>query len=78
MGEKIAIGDYGEFSFTLRKKRKHPIPGESYIETGFVLRGEVIEADKSNILLKDNDDMIYIIQRTKIRHYEKLERIGTT
>ena len=74
MGEKIAIGDYGEFSFTLRKKRKYPLPGEPFIETGFILRGEVIEADKSNILLKDNDDMIYIIQRTKIRHYEKLER----
>lgn len=28
MGEKINIGDYGEISFILRKKRKVPIDGD--------------------------------------------------
>ena len=70
MGEKINIGDYGEISFILRKKRKVPIDGDWYITTGFVLHGTISDIDKNNVLIIDNDDMIYIPVRKDLRSFE--------
>lgn len=66
----MEIGDYGEISFILRKKRKVPIDGDWYIRTGFVLRGTIADIDKNNVLIIDNDDMIYIPVRKDIRSFE--------
>ena len=75
MGEKMNIGDYGEISFTLRKKRKVPIDGDWYITTGFILRGEISDIDSNNVLIIDNDGMIYIPRKKDIRSFEPKERI---
>jgi len=74
VGEKIAIGDYGEFSFTIRKKRKYPLPDDKYIETVFILVGEVTDTDRGNIEIKDNDGLFYIVERNRLRYYEKMKR----
>ena len=49
MGDKMNIGDYGEISFTLRKKRKIPIDGETYIEAGVIPHGTVAEQRSGNV-----------------------------
>jgi hypothetical protein len=64
------IGDYGRFSFTTRKKRKYPLAGEPYIIMGFDLCGKVIESDNKNIIIQDNDDMIYLVAKKYIRSYK--------
>lgn len=73
MGEKINIGDYGEISFILRKKRKIPLDGEIYIETGVILYGTIADIDKNNVLIIDNDELIYIVSKKDIRSFEPKE-----
>ena len=73
--DKMNIGDYGEVSFTLRKKRKVPIDGDWWITTGFILRGEISDIDSNNVLIIDNDGMIYIPRKKDIRSFEPKERI---
>ena len=75
MGDKMNIGDYGEISFILRKKRKIPIDGDWYITTGFILRGEISDIDSNNVLIIDNDGMIYIPRKKDIRSFEPKERV---
>lgn len=72
---EMNIGDYGEISFTLRKKRKIPIDGDWYITTGIILRGEIADIDNNNVLIIDNDGMIYIPRKKDIRSFEPKERI---
>lgn len=71
------IGDYGRYSFTIKKKRKHPIPGDSYIITGFDLCGTIVEADERNVIIQDNDDLIYLVAKKNIRSFqaEKNEKL---
>ena len=79
MGESIKVGDYGEMSFTIRKKRKDIIKGEEpYIITGFVMRGKVVDVDAKYLLFKDNDDLEYIVTKSRIRSFEKLDEIQHT
>ncbi len=73
MGEKINIGDYGEISFILRKKRKIPLDGETHIETGVILYGTIADIDKNNVLIIDNDELIYIVSKKDIRSFELKE-----
>ena len=54
MGEKMSIGDYGEISFTIKKRRKIPIPGDPFIIQGYVMVAEVIDLDNRNVLIRDN------------------------
>ena len=68
------IGDYGEVSFILRKKRKVPIDGDWYITTGFVLRGTIADIDRNNVLIIDNDNMIYIPLKKDIRGFEPKDK----
>jgi len=74
VGEKIEIGDYGEISFTIRKKRKEPVKGEdNYITTGFILVGRIIDVDSKNIMVLDNDDMEYLVTRSRIRSFTLMD-----
>lgn len=66
----MEIGDYGEISFVLRKKRKVPLDGDWFIVTGFKLRGTIADIDYNNVLIIDNDDMIYIPKKKDIREFE--------
>jgi len=73
MGEKITVGDYGEISFVIRKKRKYPVPNESqYMDTGFVLVGRVADVDSKNVLVIDNDDIEYLVSRSRIRAFSPM------
>jgi len=74
MGDKMNIGDYGEISFILRKKRKVPLDGEAYIETGVILHGTVADIDKNNVLIVDNDELIYIVRKKDIRGFESKDK----
>ena len=67
------VGDYGEISFTIKKKRKYPIPGDYYMTMGFIMRGTIIDVDDKNILFRDNDDMEYLVTKSRIREFVKLE-----
>jgi hypothetical protein len=71
MGDEMNIGDYGEISFILRKKRKTPIDGDWYITTGFILHGTIADIDRNNVLIIDNDDMIYIPRKKDIRYFKE-------
>ncbi len=55
MGDEMNIGNYGEISFTLRKKRKEPIDGDWYITTGFILHGTIADIDRNNVLPRKKD-----------------------
>ena len=69
-------GDYGEISFTIKKKRKYPIPGDFYITTGFIMRGTIIDVDDKNILFRDNDDMEYLVTKSRIREFTNFKLIN--
>lgn len=73
--DMINIGDYGELSFTIRKKRKDIIKGEEpFVITGFVMRGEIVDIDAKYLLFRDNDDMEYIVTKSRIRGFEKINK----
>lgn len=78
--EKIngfAIGDYGRFSFTKKFKRKYTLKNdEKYFEFGYEIVAEVIEIDKLNILIKDNDEIEHLIERKRIRGFWPLAKPG--
>jgi hypothetical protein len=74
--DRFTKGAYGYFEFTLRKKfRVDPRKGgtklhNTVIETGFRLHGTVKENDDGHILIKDNDDIIYIPRKKDVRVFE--------
>ena len=74
MDERLKAGDYGEISFTIKSKRKYTIPGDPFIVTGFVMMGEIIEADNKNLLVRDNDDQEYIVNRQGVRSFKRAEK----
>ena len=46
-----------------------------YGEISFILRGEIADIDSNNVLIIDNDGMIYIPRKKDIRSFEPKERI---
>ena len=65
--DRLKTGAYGFISFTLRKKWRR----KKYdtVETGFRLWGEIVENDDKHILVKDNDDMIYVVPKNQVREF---------
>ncbi len=59
--EEIKLHDYGRFDFVLRKK--------GYV-TPFNLVATVVEIDGKYILLRDNDDIVYLPKRSDIKSFE--------
>lgn len=74
MGERLRTGDYGEFSFIIRRRRKYPVSGEPYEEVGHIMYATVIEADKLELLIRDNDEQEFLISRKNIRHFIPAEK----
>lgn len=77
MGEKIAVGDYGEMSFILKAKnllyKKEKI-GEPYIIAGHIGRVRVIEADRTHLWVVDHDGQEFNVPRSNVRYFEKCEK----
>ena len=74
MGEKMSIGDYGEISFTIKKRRKYPIPGDPFIIQGYVMTAEVIDLDNRNVLIRDNDGIEYLTSKGRIRNFSPMPK----
>lgn len=74
MGEKMSIGDYGEISFTIKKRRKIPIPGNLFIIQGYVMVAEVIDLDNRNVLIRDNDGIEYLTSKGRIRNFSPMPK----
>ena len=58
-------GLYGRFQFTIIKKKF----GRTF-KTPFDLYAEVTEVDNGNILIKDNDDLEFIVAKKNIKSFE--------
>ena len=63
--KEYITGLYGRFVFTIvRRKFKRTF------ETEFDLVAEITDTDNGNIELTDNDGMIYIVSKKKIKSFE--------
>ena len=67
--EKLQRNDFGRFCFVIRKK--------GYI-TPFDLYATVIEFDGKFILLRDNDEIEYLVKKSDIKSFERETLIKTT
>ena len=74
MGEKMSIGDYGEISFTIKKRRKYPVSGDMFIIQGYVMVAEVIDLDNRNVLIRDNDGIEYLTSKGRIRNFSPMPK----
>lgn len=69
MIEKLKIGNYGQFHFTLQKKGMTE-------KMGFNLIATVIGIDRYYILLRDNDDIEYLPKKADIDCFEPCEAVA--
>ena len=67
--DRIKIGEFGRFIFTVKKKG---------FVTHFDLMATVIEIDGKYIMLRDNDDMIYLPKKSDIKSFERETLVKTT
>jgi len=69
MIEKLKVGDYGRFHFTLQKKGMK-------VRMGFDLIAKVIGVDRYYVLLQDNDDIEYLPKKVDVDMYESFETVA--
>jgi hypothetical protein len=60
--DKLTTGDYGRFDFVIKKKG---------LITPFNLCATVIDIDRKCVLLRDNDDIEYLIPKSDIKSFER-------
>lgn len=62
-------GLYGKFQFEIVKKKFNRT-----FKTSFDLYAEVTEVDNGNILIRDNDDLEFIVAKKNIKIFEPCEK----
>ena len=67
------VGLYGLIEFTAVKK-KH---GKTY-ENYFELMAEIIEVDNGNMLIRDNDDIVYLVEKKRVKQFVPREKLIET
>jgi len=65
--DELSRGDFGEAEFTYRLPRREY---KGYIKC----HGTIIDIDVKTILFRDNDDIEYIIDRSKFKFKRKQKR----
>jgi hypothetical protein len=60
--DKLQISDYGRFDFIIKKKG---------LTTSFNLCATVIDIDNKYILIKDNDEIEYIVQKSDVKNFDR-------